>query len=156
MKDPVQDDILDQIRWLGERARTWQIARDQVLPLAQQMQALGAEVTFSWSLYVTASGNGKLLTQLVRVLRRAGYQSYSARPKANSSTWSGGFNKEQPPGMDDDEFGKKWPTIVISFTSSVCKQVQTGTETKEVPVFETVCDSIEINEELKDTETEAV
>lgn len=157
VKDPVQDAILDEVKWLGERARTWQLARDQILPLAQQLQALGADVTFSYSVYVTASGNGKLLTQIVRLLRTHGYHSYSERPKANSSAWNGAFHLDdkrriKPTDIDYEEWNKMWPSITVSFTSTVCKQVQTGTQTKEIPVFETVCDSLEIQEELKDSE----
>lgn len=157
VKDPVQDAMLEEIKWLGERARAWQLARDQILPLAQKLKALGAEVSFSFSVYISASGNGKLLTKLVRLVRTHGYHSYSERPKPNSSSWTGNFYLDdkrliKPTNIEDSEWSKMWPSITIGFTSTVCKQVQTGTETKEVPVIETVCDSLEIDEELKDSE----
>jgi hypothetical protein len=78
--------------------------------------------------YITLmfTGDGDRLKQVWGLLRRHGY-NVTARP-----------------AKGDTQFTAFWQCegqarIFMYFTSSLCRRVQIGTETKEVPIYETQC-----------------
>lgn len=55
-----------------------------------------------------------------------------------------GFEPDSRPAEKDPHYGtyfhKDEVCFWFNFSSTQCRRVQTGTETKEVPIYETICD----------------
>lgn len=88
-------------------------------------------------LTVSFTGDGPMLAEFWSLLRRAGYHTEN-RPKQGDTSYYGWWSKTGSLG------------IVLSFSSSVCRRVQTGTRTvtREEPIYKTICgDQLAIPEE---------
>ena len=85
----------------------------------------------SGDLTMGISGDSHTLGATWAILRKAGFKCTSERPAANQPSWSGWFNVDSGEPSD--------ARIFLSFSSTVCKRVQVGVETKEVPVYEVQC-----------------
>lgn len=102
-----------------------------VLPLIQAMEKSGtcgltnayvADNDFTLSII----GGAQEMGAVWHILRSAGFECSSDRPKANQPSWSGWFRNGDT-------------CIYLSFTSSICKRVKTGTKTVEVDTYDIVC-----------------
>lgn len=119
---------------LAERRETWNMHKGVLGPIVNALRQLGADVSFPNSLDVTLIGDAGVLAKAVRALRTSGFTFDAAgRPKKGDTTWTQFFNRAGFPVR-----------IFFRFSSSVCRRVQTGVVMVEQPVFQTVCDSIEL------------
>lgn len=82
------------------------------------------------------TGDGARLGKVWGELRRNGYKTES-RPKQGDTAFQAFW--------DCEGFSRIW----LSFSSSVCKRVQVGTKTVEVPVYETQCGDLPVLEQLE-------
>lgn len=90
-------------------------------------------------------GDKHKLNAIFGILRRHGYAP-DHRPKAGQSSYCEFFRRSD---------SESEPTIWLSFSSTQCRRVKTGTVTRTVTedVYETVCDEQEFPEQTKaDTE----
>lgn len=117
---------------IAERREVWAMNKAVLAPVVNALRQIGAEVSLSGSLDVRLIGDKHVLANAVRILRTAGYGFTTTRPEKGDTQWSAFFYRQG--GME----------IWFQFSSSVCRRVQTGTKMVEQPIFETVCDSIEL------------
>lgn len=82
---------------------------------------------FDGELNIFAKGDGNLLTIIFRTLRLNSFVCTGQRPGSNDAHWSSFF--EHP------DIGRIW----FSFSSTICKITQVGTELKEMPIYRTEC-----------------
>ena len=82
------------------------------------------------SLNLGFSGNRQDVTNVFKVLRKHGFVIPDPRPGEHEPEWCGYF-------MHEDEAKCR---IWVSFSSTVCRRVQVGTQTQEVPIYDIVCD----------------
>jgi hypothetical protein len=88
-------------------------------------------ITAGWGVpTIRVSGDKDVLTTCIRIFRRYGVKAWSA-PEENSPEYSAFFTPEEAPDTD---------LFLFSFTSTVCKRVRVGTETREVPIYEVRCE----------------
>lgn len=93
---------------------------------------LKADAGFNYSLgYVVVSmaGNKQDLGQLMRALYSIGLRP-DTKPEEKSTEWNTHWRRHEKEEID----------IFSMFTSTVCVMRQIGTETKEVPIYEMVCE----------------
>lgn len=90
-----------------------------------------ANVSFDSSpnIYITCTGDAKVLHKAFKILRAAGYQHGGNPPKTGENTWCAYWRNENYPKL----------TIFFYFTSSVCRRVKVGTKTVEQDVYEMQC-----------------
>jgi hypothetical protein len=138
----IERQLIKEALALAERREMWKIHKAILSPIANALRKLGADLSFPDSLDVRLIGDAAVLAKAVRILRTSGYDFPSAsRPKKGDTTWAQFFTRSECPVR-----------IWFNFSSSVCRRVQVGTQMVEQPVFETVCDSIELpagGEDLK-------
>lgn len=80
-------------------------------------------------LNISIAGTKQDLEAAWGVLRRLGFDAPDERPAANQPEFTGTFRRP------DDKC-----SVYLRFSSTVCKRIQTGTRTEEVPIYEIVCD----------------
>lgn len=80
------------------------------------------------------SGDGPKLGKIWGELRRCGY-SCDTRPQKGDTSFGGIFKRNE------------YASILLYFSSTLCRRVQVGTQTVEQPIYETVC-----GEDLKEIE----
>lgn len=132
--DFIDRELLKERLDLAERRERWMLHKDLLAPIVNAMRKLGADVSFPNSLDIGLVGDRHVLAKAVRILRTSGYSFPAAsRPKKGDTTWSQFFRCEGCAVV-----------VFFRFSSSVCRRVQTGTQMVEQPIFETVCDSIEL------------
>jgi hypothetical protein len=136
--DSIDSDILNKLSALNASAARWRETNHEYLPLLEALEDFKA---FSHSPYwdgdlnLPILGTGQDLVRVWRALRAAGFEPPEVRPKADSSYWSGFF--------------EKWTydytlRVYVTFSSTICRQVKVGTKTIEVDEYETVCEG-EVN-----------
>jgi hypothetical protein len=137
---------------IADRIKRWHDNKNKYYDILDGLEAINVpdkqdiSVSGGYGLYVYAGGDGKLLTQIVRVFRTNGWKTEHSPPEKGADHW----NAEYYQWVD----GKKLPGVIdLKFSSTICKRVQTGTETKEVPVYETQCDDLVIEEPLHEEAT---
>lgn len=114
---------------LAKKKVKWNGMRPTFAPVINALMKAGVEPSMdNWNLNVSFSGDAKKFAVVMRILRTSGFNTSSDRPKQGDTTWSAYF-------VHPSSTVHLW----MYFTSSVCKRVQVGTETKEVPVYETKC-----------------
>lgn len=86
--------------------------------------------------YITLNftGDGEKLAQVWRVLRIHGYNT-KLRPQKGDTTFNAFWKQE---GHAE---------LFMCFSSSMCRRVQVGTKTVEVPVYETQCGELPVIDE---------
>ena len=102
-------------------------------PMFRELEHMDIEPRFDLvlgSIDLAFTGDGDRLGKVWAILRRHGYSTHS-RPKKGDMTFSAFWDCEGQ--------SKIW----MSFSSSICKRVQVGTEMKEVPIYETRCDELD-------------
>jgi hypothetical protein len=125
--DPVWDKIKEQHDAIAARARRWIEVREELLPFCKDMVLLGADVSVdSMDINFRLSGDKDKFLKLVRLHRRHGFRPTIPEKGETEATWR--VNKDQV-------------SFWIHFASTVCRRVQVGTKTQEVPVYETQCDT---------------
>lgn len=137
--DPIWDKLKVQHDAIAQRARRWVEVRKELLPFCKDMILIGAEVSVDqMDINFGLSGDKQKFLQLVRLHRRHGFKPQIPEKGATDATWR--VNREQI-------------SFWIHFTSTVCRRVQVGTKTAEVPVYETHCDTfVPTSAELEDIE----
>jgi hypothetical protein len=129
----IERQLIKEALAVAERRETWQMHKYELAPVVNALRKLGADVSLSDSLDVRLVGDAKVLAAAVRILRTSGFDTGAKRPAKGDTTWTAFFKRD---GLA--------LAVYFSFSSSVCRRVQTGTTMVEQPVFETVCDSIEL------------
>jgi hypothetical protein len=135
----IERQLVKEALAIAERRETWAMYKDRMAPIVNAIRKLGGDVALTDSLDIRLVGDARLLATAVRIMRTSGYSCSGKKPVKGDTTWSAIFTS--PPCI----------SIWFSFSSSVCRRVQVGTQMVEQPVFETVCDSIELpaGEDLK-------
>jgi hypothetical protein len=97
--------------------------------LFRNLEELDLDAAFclrSGDIDLSFTGDGQRLLTVWKELRRAGWAP-NTHPKKGETTFSTHWLKEGN------------ATFWMHFSSTVCRRVQTGTKTVEVPVYETQC-----------------
>lgn len=132
----IERELVKEALALAERRETWAMNKRLLGPIVNAMRKLGGDVTFPNSLDIRLVGDRVKLAGAVRVLRTSGFTFPAAsRPKKGDTAWHQFFTHPDCPIQ-----------VWFNFSSSVCRRVQTGVTMVEQPVFDTVCDSIELPE----------
>lgn len=115
----------------------WVATQRQFEPLVERMNKLpileGQSLICSYDgdLNIHATGDGKLFAGIFRALRTNKYKNTSKFPNEKTAQWASWFC------IGEDQGQRVW----FSFTSSVCKMIQIGTEMKEVPKYAVECET---------------
>lgn len=104
-----------------------EIARVATFLRAHEVPVMRASINTS-SCDVSVTGTFTDLKASFSAFRKAGYEP-STRPEKVESSFSTYFKKA------DSEL-KFW----LNYSSTICKRVKVGTEMKEMPIYETVCE----------------
>lgn len=110
---------------------------DSVLLALQRAEiepTLVAVGSSDFTLYIT--GDRRVLNKVFGIFRRRGLMPCS-RPEEKATNYFTYFDEKYNPEADEDCSPFR---IWLNFSSSQCRRVQVGTETKEVPIFEVICD----------------
>jgi len=127
--DPIMDDLRKRHESISRRAARWIEHKDAMLPLVRDMILLGCAVDMAdEDLNIRFSGDKQKFLSVVRAQFRHGL-----RPDLSS------LKKGSTEGTWFQNRGTL--RIYTAFSSTVCRRVQIGTQTQEVPIYETVCDS---------------
>jgi hypothetical protein len=127
----IDNNFAEQFRIIAESMTEWNAARSRYESLVTALESLGSEPTFGANyLYASISGDKDKLVQVIRLLRTSGLVADDDKKPAEKQPL---FQAWYRNAADDVR-------VYLSFSSTVCKRVQVGTETKEVPVYETVCE----------------
>lgn len=113
-----------------KRLAGWQEVLASSREILADLERCGCELDYyGVSVSCTLFGSGEALTEAFRILRTSGWEldKDSARPEAHSASWQGFFRRP------------KYPTIIITFSSTVCKVVKVGTKMVEQPVYAVQC-----------------
>lgn len=132
----IDEQINERFAEVHKLATWWAEDGHYYTPIIEVLEAMGCDCRISMSgIDVSRSGNKKDLQAVFRAMRLAGF-SPTHRPEANDTYYSAFFYPLHE--------GIK--PIWLSFSSTVCRRVQVGTELKEVPVYEIQCEeSMEIS-----------
>jgi hypothetical protein len=107
----------------------WAKNHDQYDGLLDKLVNAGFQVSLSNSgIDISGSGDKAMLILAFKLLRAEGYTP-SRRPEAKDTYFS--------TYMRHDDLDRR--SIWFTFSSTVCKRVQVGTEMKEVAVYEVQC-----------------
>lgn len=103
----------------------------QQAPLILSLESQDVSISFdlkstAWPIEIRFSGDGDKLTEIWRLLRRAGYTPTS-HPQKGSTAFCCGWSCPDAAG------------IFMFFSSTACRRVQVGVKLVETPIYETVC-----------------
>lgn len=123
--------LADMLKYQSEQLISWSLARGVLEPVVIALDAKEIPCSY-WlnTLHVQTAGDKKRLAEVVRIFRTNGFAT-TKKPEAKQTEYQAYFGLE---GKDLSEM-----RILLTFTSTVCRRVQVGTETKEVPIFEIQC-----------------
>lgn len=114
---------------MTKRKLKWNGSRSIMAPVINALSKLELEPRLdATDVNYYFTGDKSKLLAVMRVVRSSGFNTNQERPKKGDSSWTARFTKEGC-GLG----------LYLSFSSSVCRQVQIGTKTIQVPVYETVC-----------------
>lgn len=112
-----------------KRRMLWQTHRPRLAPMIVALTKLGVEPSLGVdSIDIAFTGDKQKLLAVWKILRMLGYKPNSGPPQPGDNQWYSFFDSPQVKLR-----------IWMSFTSSVCQRVKTGTKLVEVDVYETVC-----------------
>lgn len=118
---------------VSRRKIRWNSSRSTLAPIVNALTKLGIEPRIDGTdLNIYFSGDKHQLAAVIRILRTSGFNTDEKRPEKGASSWTARFTVQGCP-----------LPIYLSFCSSVCRQVQVGTKTVEIPIYETVCGEVE-------------
>ena len=131
----IDEQINQRFREIQQQATWWAEDGHYYIPILEVLEAMGCDCRISGSgIDVSRAGNKKDLQAVFRAMRLAGFAP-NHRPEAKDTHYSAFFYPLY------EGIKPLW----LSFSSTVCKRVQVGTELKEVPVYEVQCEeSMEI------------
>lgn len=115
---------------LDERELLFRKHKAKIMPFASAMHDLGADLSLPNSLDVRLTGDKTKFLALLRVLARFGMKP--PKVEKGATGFSHFFYPEDMPGLQ----------VYVTFSSTVCRRVKTGTKMVEQDVYETVCDEI--------------
>lgn len=124
------DAIAKKAAELNERQDAVKKHSIRLAPLLAELETIGCEPYFSdapW-MYVSLAGDKHKFLSFVRVMRKHGFK---INPVEKGAT---GFNQFC------NELGDL--QLYVSFSSTACRRVKTGTKLVEQDVYETVCDEM--------------
>lgn len=133
--------LIERQQAASKNCKAFQQTVKQAPELFRAFEEMDLDVGFSLDsthIGLSFSGDGPKLTAVWRVLRRHGYNT-SCRPAKGDTTFHAFWKRE---GLAE---------IFMSFSSSMCRRVQVGTKTVEVPVYETHCGELPTIEEPADS-----
>lgn len=114
---------------MTKRKLKWNGSRSIMAPVINALSKLELEPRLdATDVNYYFTGDKSKLLAVMRIVRSSGFNTTAERPKKGDSSWTARFTKEGC-GLG----------LYLSFSSSVCRQVQVGTKTIQVPVYETVC-----------------
>lgn len=120
------DRVLETRNRLDKEIQWWEENKAEYEPMLDELEAAGAETAFTTSFDVRCTGDRAKLVELMRILRRHGYDSF-ARPDAGKPEYFAYWRKDNA------------KNIWLAFTSTYCRRVQVGTEYVEMPKYEIHC-----------------
>lgn len=121
--------LIERSQNASKNSKAFQKTVKEVPELFRAFEALDLDIGFNLdNSYITVSftGDGDKLTAVWRALRRYHYNT-TARPVKGDTTFNAFWSRD---GQAE---------IFMMFSSSMCRRVQVGTKTVEVPVYETQC-----------------
>lgn len=114
---------------MHESLAWWTNRQHDFADLVEKLQNAGLTVTLSSTgIDVSGTGDKALLITAFKILRAAGFVP-NHRPEDKDTYFCTYFRQEE----------LSTRSIYFSFSSTVCKRVQVGTELREVPVYEVQC-----------------
>jgi hypothetical protein len=115
---------------LAKKIVAWNGCKSVMVPLIRSLAELGVETDFTNELNVRFTGDKQKLVLVMRAVRIAGFQfDATDRPKKGETSWNTWCNHP-------NTTVRVW----FAFSSSVCRQVDTGKKrTIEVPIYEVQC-----------------
>lgn len=124
--DPIWEDLSTRHSQIAERASRWKKHKKVLLPFVQRLILLGCSVDFrDADINVSLTGDKRKFLNLVRLHRQFGFKPTMPSKGATTAYWR--------VAHEDISF-------YVTFSSTVCRQVQVGTKLVEQPVYETQCD----------------
>lgn len=145
--DPIERQFAEEQTSLNARRASWRKYRNSLASLVNELEAMkpmGLSMgTPDW-LSLSISGDKHQLAEAVRKLRARGFKTDEKPPAKGVTSWSPLFRRETDGAH-----------VFLMFTGTSCRRVQTGTKTVEVPVYETVCDEIVMDEVNHETPHDA-
>ncbi len=132
----IQDQLSDSMRIVRERsdriARYYDIHRSEIFAVAKSLRKIDDKVVRAEvaddCVDLSVSGDRHVLNAVFGAFRRLGYEP-DERPATPEPTFSTYFRHP-------NHGCKLW----LNFSSSTCRRVKIGTKTKEVDIYETVCE----------------
>lgn len=126
--DPVLDKLEQDVKAVNIRKQAWLAVKEKYLPFVKEMILLGCDFSTGDSyLNFRIAGDKEKFLAIVRCHRRHGLRPSMPEKGATEANWI--------------VYLDNYP-VYVGFSSTVCKRVQIGTQLKEVPVFDTICESI--------------
>lgn len=129
--DPIDIALMEQSLALAKRRLRWDAIKDFYRPIVNAFHRLGIDIGLSTEVDIRFAGDAKKLAAVVTILRGSGFNTVVARPKKGDTSWSAYYSHP-------DCETRVW----LYFTSSVCRQVKTGTKWVEQDVYEVQCGDI--------------
>lgn len=138
----VDKTIADSLEYYGKQILAWAKVRARFEPVVLQLDELDVASSYSSgdALYINAYGDTKHLTAVIRALRTNGWGT-DTKPEAGKPEYRAIFSVET---TEEEPFAPS-ETIHLSFTSSVCKRVKTGTRMVEQDIYEVQCGDVELD-----------
>src|SRR5690606_9295364 len=109
--------------------------KELLLSIYRQVVDYAISVRMTNSLDIRVAGGKAELANTIRILRKAGYNTFAQRPHKGETEWAAFWHY---PNCKVD--------IYFHFTSTVCKRVKVGTKTVVQDVYETVCDTGDLSD----------
>ena len=129
--EKIEECIKYDVEQLDSKRKFLKVNRPAIVAIATALKKIEDNVVSftvdSYSLNISISGDKHVLISAFSELRKLGYNT-SNRPKTNEAYYSTRFEHE--------DFCLP---VYFNFASSACRRIKTGSEMKEVPVYETVC-----------------
>lgn len=131
--EQIENDISKELDRVANLQTAWEERSDKFTSLIFSFDEIAVpedfelRFHFDGELNIFAKGDGNLLTIIFRTLRLNSFVCTGPRPGRNDANWSAFFTHP--------DVGRIW----LSFSSTVCKIIQVGTELKEMPIYRTEC-----------------
>jgi hypothetical protein len=122
---------IERLALINERAKECTALLRRERNMFSVLEALDVSVDadlYNGAIDIRFSGDGARLRSVWRILRLNGWKP-DERPENKAQAYFSTFFRKEGSAV----------SLFLQFSSTVCKMVQVRTETKEVPVYETVC-----------------
>lgn len=136
--DPIEKQFAEEQASLNAKRASWRKYRNSLAGMVRELDAMKPMALHMASpgwISISISGDKHQLAEAVRKLRARGFKTDEKPPAKGATSWTPLFRRDT-----DGAY------VYLSFTGTSCRRVQTGTKTVEVPVYETVCDEIVMDE----------